>query len=431
MKPPDLRSLLSRAITPHRRRRPGVASVGLALARRRRSSNAQPPPFSKRAGPRSGQGTIPFLISRTIRAALLLLAAATTPAVPAAEGDTPGLAEIKRALDGPVQVLLDNGNRQKGEIVAWDGETLRLRVPLDAGSATMTFTAENIRDIAFPGANYFPTLAAWMRDPAHHDDALALFRAFYQQRGAFLRYMDAEERNLFLRYIRFALEQNKPLRAIAIIEVLRPHIENEARLKSLDEAILLGFFKANMRDRARRRARRWIADAGRAPDSALGWRVLAQIQFAAENHENAFWTALYPVAFSNQLPMEHLDACYAFAIASADALHMDAPRDRLTREMRERGIEWPAGIPALAAHKPEPPAAKQTPPTEAKPAQTKSGKPADTDTSAEANATSPDGDESAADESEEPPAATNGGSADTDDSPPADPEPALPSRVGF
>ncbi len=308
----------------------------------------------------SGAGWFPFLRlpwrCRPVRAALLLLTTVAIPAAPAAEDATPSLATIRAELAGPVTVLLENGNRQTGEIASWDGETLRLDVSLGAGSAQMSFEADQIQDIAFPGAAYLRVLEDWTREPARAEDALELFRAFYQQRGAFLDFMDAPELGLFVRYIRFALEQDKPLRAVAMIEVLRPHIEDEALLESLDDAILLGFFLGGMREEAEAQARKWIETTHPADGSALGWRILAEIHFRNEAFEEALWTALYPIAFANQMPMEQLDACYGFAIAAADETRQRDLGKRLTREMRERGLRWPTAITLLESYAPEPPA---------------------------------------------------------------------------
>jgi hypothetical protein len=275
--------------------------------------------------------------------------------LPAQPSYDPDLATIRAELSGPIDVRLDNGNRQTGRVVGWDGETLRLNVDLGVGSAEMTFAAENIRDIRFPGREYRRVLAQWMEDPARTEEALELFRAYYQQQGAFFQYLNASELNLFVEYIRFAIEKDKPLRAVAMIEVLRPHIEDPQRLKALDDSILLAFFRAGMLDEAADQAAAWVESAPPAGESALGWRILAELQFREEAYEEALWTALYPIAFANQILPEHLDACYAFAIAAAEETRQRDLTARLTREMRGRGLAWPTEIERLQAYEPPPP----------------------------------------------------------------------------
>lgn len=292
-------------------------------------------------------------LARTATFATLVLG--TAPPLQAQTGDDPSLATIQDKLRGPIEVLLDNGNRQTGRVADWDGESLQLDVDLGTGSAQMNFAAENIRDITFPGRPYRRSLAQWMDDPARTDDALELFRAYYRQQGAFFQFLDASELNLFVEYIRFAIEKDKPLRAVAMIEVLRPHIEDPQRLKTLDDSILLAFFRAGMLDQAADQAAAWVEAAPPAGASALGWRILAEIQFREEAYEDALWTALYPIAFANQILPKHLDACYAFAIAAADETRNRDLSARLTREMRARGLAWPTDIERLQAYEPPPP----------------------------------------------------------------------------
>jgi hypothetical protein len=296
----------------------------------------------------------------------LLLALATVALIRPADaqsGGDPSLTTIRAELGGPIEILLKNGNRQTGRVAEWDGENLRLDVDLGVGSAQMTFAAENIRDIAFPGRKYLQVLGRWMRDPARTDDALEVFRAYYRQQGAFFQFLDAAELNLFEEYIRFAIESDKPLRAVAMIEVLRPHIEDPQRLKALDDSILLAFFRADMLDQAAEQAVAWVESAPSAGPSALGWRILADIQFRDEAYEDALWTALYPIAFANQILPEYLDICYAYAIAAAEETRQRALKARLIREMRERALSWPTEIESLQPYEPLPP--RESTPAEA------------------------------------------------------------------
>jgi hypothetical protein len=259
---------------------------------------------------------------------------------------------VEAELSGPITILLDGGNRQTGTVNFWDGERLRLEVSLGAGSAEMTYPAEEIVDIGFPGTEYLNLLSDYTRDPNRVEESLALFRAFYKQRGAYLQFMNPGELDLFIRYARYALEKDEPLRAVAIIEVLRPYIEDEALLKSLDDSALLAFFLGGLKNEAEAQARKWIEAAGPAHESALGWRILAEIHFEKERYEEALWTALYPVAFANQMPMEHLNECYAFAIAAAKETRQQELSERLTREMAERELAWPDAINILTGFQP-------------------------------------------------------------------------------
>ena len=271
--------------------------------------------------------------------------------------DEPGLASIRQQLDGPVQLLLENGSRPSGRITHWDGRQLRLEVKLDAGRAEMTYAAGDIREIRFPGGEYLGQLREWTRDPTRTEHALELFRAFYTQRSAYLDYLTPAELSLFVEYLRFALSHGQPELAIRLVEALRPKIEDPKQVELLDNTLLLASFQTGQHDEAAQRAEAWIDRAPRAGESALGWRILAELHFRNKNYEAAFWTALFPIAFANQILPEHLDLCYAFAIAAAQENRQEEVAERLIREMGARGLAWPAEHVLLDAYRPQAPAA--------------------------------------------------------------------------
>ena len=72
---------------------------------------------------------------------------------------------------------------------------------------------------------------------------MALYRAYYQQRGPYFTLMSESELSLFVRYAEYALEKEKPLRALAMIDAISPHIKEVAVLDRLKEDLLLGSFQ--------------------------------------------------------------------------------------------------------------------------------------------------------------------------------------------
>ena len=266
---------------------------------------------------------------------------------------SPTLSEIRAALQEPVTIVLEGGNQQTGQITRWDESKLRIEVSLGGGTAELTFPAEDIRSIRFPGAEYKRILYEWKNDPERAEDALMLYRAYYQQQGAYLSLLSQRELSLFIDYADFALAQKEPLKAVATIDIISPYIEDEAVLKQLEENLLLGFFQGGMREEAEVEARKWIKQAEPAGSSALGWRLLAEINFEQEEYENAFWTAMHPIAFSNQMTMLHLDVCYALAILAAEELRLREEPLQLATEMRDRGLAWPNYVEMLNGKAPE------------------------------------------------------------------------------
>lgn len=282
--------------------------------------------------------------------ALLVGLALPDRALQAQDGEL--LSEMVSELWGPLQIELENGNRQLGRVASHEGDSLRLTVQIGAGSAEMTFQKADIRAIRFPGDQHLRTLADWMEDAERAEDAMALFRAYYQQRRPYFDLLPPGDFNLFVEYARFALRQDEPLRAVAIMKVLRDYIEDPVLLQQMEEETMLAFFQSGLQEEAEAKARDWIRLAEPAGRSALGWRILAEIHLREERYEEAFWTALHPVAFSNQLPMAHLEACYGFAIVAAEALRYKKEPDRLAREMRARGFAWPDAIEILQGRAP-------------------------------------------------------------------------------
>ena len=169
---------------------------------------------------------------------------------------SPSLSEIRTTLQEPVTILLDSGNQQTGRVTYWDDSELRIEVSLGGGTAELTFPANEIRSIRFPGGEFKHTLNEWKKDPDRVEEALALYRAYYQQQGAYLSLLNQRELSFFIDYADFALAQKEPLKAVATIDVISPYIEDEAVLKQLKENLLLGFFQGGMRKEAEVEARR-------------------------------------------------------------------------------------------------------------------------------------------------------------------------------
>ena len=288
-----------------------------------------------------------FIKNRLLRMTLLFATTQVSAQLP------PSLSEIRTTLQEPVTILLDSGNQQTGRVTYWDDSELRIEVSLGGGTAELTFPANEIRSIRFPGGEFKHTLNEWKNDPERVEEALALYRAYYQQQGAYLSLLNQRELSFFIDYADFALAQKEPLKAVATIDVISPYIEDEAVLKQLKENLLLGFFQGGMRKEAEVEARKWIKKAEPAGSSALGWRLLAEINYEQEDFENAFWTAMHPIAFSNQMPMQHLDVCYALSILAAEELRLKEEPLQLAAEMRDRGLAWPDYVQMLNGKAPE------------------------------------------------------------------------------
>ncbi len=294
-----------------------------------------------------------FIIQKTGKLAGLLCLLILSNTTTLQAEDTFKLSMILPVLEEPLTLVLNGGNQQTGRVTNWDGESIRIEVSLGGGGAELSFSKDDIKQIIFPGNEFLETLNKWQQDPAKTESVMALYRAYYQQRGPYFTLMSGSELSLFVNYAKYALEKKKPLRAVAMIDAVSPHIKDAAVLNRLKEDLLLGFFQGGMREEAEAKAIEWIKEADPSGPSALGWRLLAQSKYENGDYEKAFWTALFPMAFSNQMPKAHLDVCYALAILSAGELRLKEETERLAKEMRERGFTWPDYIEILRGKAPE------------------------------------------------------------------------------
>jgi hypothetical protein len=260
---------------------------------------------------------------------------------------------IREVLRGPVDIELQNGMVYSGRIEAADAATLHLAVTVATrGEAVLTFAKEQVRQLRFPGEIYRETLLRWSEDPTRNRDALSLFRAFYEQQIRYLDWLPESALSLFIEYARFALENNEPVIAVAIAEEIRPHLQCASMRRHLDDALVLGFLRIGLEAEAADAARAWIREADPAGDSAMGWRVLAEIYFLNEQYEDAMWVALLPVAYAGAMPTAHLSHCYAMAILSAIELRQMPMAQRLYHEMIERALPWPDNPAMIAVKEP-------------------------------------------------------------------------------
>ena len=296
---------------------------------------------------------VDFIIQKTGKLAGLLCLLILSNTTTLQAEDTFKLSMILPVLEEPLTLVLNGGNQQTGRVTNWDGESIRIEVSLGGGGAELSFSKDDIKQIIFPGNEFLETLNKWQQDPAKTESVMALYRAYYQQRGPYFTLMSGSELSLFVNYAKYALEKKKPLRAVAMIDAVSPHIKDAAVLNRLKEDLLLGFFQGGMREEAEAKAIEWIKEADPSGPSALGWRLLAQSKYENGDYEKAFWTALFPMAFSNQMPKAHLDVCYALAILSAGELRLKEETERLAKEMRERGFTWPDYIEILRGKAPE------------------------------------------------------------------------------
>ena len=283
--------------------------------------------------------------SSRIPLALSILAGLThaLSAIPSEE-----LATIKAELSEPILLKLKNRQQISGNPINVSEKQIQVASAEGEGEIVFTFELEQIQEITFPGDSYKALAAEWMRS-GQSEDALELMGMLYEQRKTLLPLLPASDSHFFTYYVDLVLDSPHPARAIAIIQTLRPQIENPAALRALDDAVLESYQTLELYEEAQPLAEAWIKARKPYGESALGYYVLGAARLRSEAYEEALDLALHPIVFASPIPTDKLAECYAVAVSAALALRERTYAATLYREMQARGFDWPADDRSLQA----------------------------------------------------------------------------------
>ena len=283
--------------------------------------------------------------SSRIPLALSILAGLThaLSAIPSEE-----LATIKAELSEPILLKLKNRQQISGNPINVSEKQIQVASAEGEGEIVFTFELEQIQEITVPGDSYKALAAEWMRS-GQSEEALELMGMLYEQRKTLLPLLPASDSHFFTYYVDLVLDSPHPARAIAIIQTLRPQIENPAALRALDDAVLESYQTLELYEEAQPLAEAWIKARKPYGESALGYYVLGAARLRSEAYEEALDLALHPIVFASPIPTDKLAECYAVAVSAALALRERTYAATLYREMQARGFDWPADDRSLQA----------------------------------------------------------------------------------
>lgn len=247
---------------------------------------------------------------------------------------------IGAELTEPITLKLDKGQRITGNPISVSKDQIQIASAEGAGEIIFTFEISEIRELSVPGESYKALAAEWMHT-GQSEDALELMSMLYEQRKTLLPLLPASESHFFTYYVDLVLNSPHPARAIAIIQTLRPQIENPAAVRALDDAVLESYQTLELHDEAIPLAEAWVEARKPYGESALGYYVLGAARLREEAYEEALDLALRPIVFASPIPTDQLAECYAVAVSAALGLRERAYAATLYREMQARGFEWP------------------------------------------------------------------------------------------
>lgn len=290
-------------------------------------SSASPAAAHTEVGP-------PALFCRRLSSAIALVCFAASPA-------SAQPADLDLQLAREEAVVVTTADRTfRGLLDGMRDGRLFIRHITEGGEVGYSFAPDEVREFTIPGAD----LASEGIDLWEHGEtteALPLLAAIGRQRFRYLPLLNREQRRPLFALIAAEIAANDPRAAIAFVGLVRPYATTHREAVELRDAELNAYVNLGLTAETRALAEAWCAAADATEGSALGWKILAQIEFDAGNFDHALWTALQPIVFSTYLSLEDLDHCYVLAIASADALGDRATGLRLYREMNARGLTWP------------------------------------------------------------------------------------------
>lgn len=248
---------------------------------------------------------------------------------------------MRETLAAPQTLVLTNGQALRGKAGGERDGRLVFRQVAGGGDVEYTFAPDEVERLTFADGQ-LKLQVFFLRAQGEHEKALAILEALYEQRAPYLAWMEADERAYFIDLVEVARDAGKPYLSVGVAKRLAMYTQDAATLAQLRDMILLGHYQLPLKADTQQLAETWIAERDRYGGSALGWYILARLHYDAGDVAKARDTALKPVVFSSQYPMDYLPHCYAIAILSAEALEDDTHANALKAEMEQRGLAWPA-----------------------------------------------------------------------------------------
>lgn len=266
-----------------------------------------------------------------------LMGAATT-----ATGDSgssqveaPWMAELK----GELGVLLVSGQLIKGTYRGLTENGVKILQSIAGGEIEMEVRLSQIKEISFPGDGVLEE-ALKFAEAGQHAEALVRLDALFRQRLALFPVLPESELILFLQAPLSALQLGQPSRAAAFSRELRQYLSNPDAIATLRDCELLAIYQLQILSEAAPMAQEWVDNEEAYSSSALGYMVLAGVEFLRGDYEKALWISLIPCVYSSGASMTYLNGCYSIAVASAHGLEDPGQRDILLAEMESRGLSW-------------------------------------------------------------------------------------------
>jgi len=236
------------------------------------------------------------------------------------------------------QLVTKNGQKFEGDLIGMEGGYLSLQ-ETKSGSTSLAirrFTLEETDRIEFSDSpKRLEAFEIYSND--HFAEVIPLLETLAFRRLPFIGKLQLDDERVFSALLlsysstglfdkcleRHKLWHRKLTHREAIEDSSIAAMKSARQAKRLDEAALF--------------AQRWIDEERSSEKSAIAWLILSELAAKTEDHENALWISLQPIAFADRQAPEELEACYEIAIVSASLLREPSLPLQLTQEMIDRG----------------------------------------------------------------------------------------------
>ncbi len=247
---------------------------------------------------------------------------------------------LSRSFEHPVKVINKSGHTIYGLIESASDTQIVLKNDVDAGEVTYTLFKDDIAEISLPGRDIEVRAYELINDD-RQGEAVPLLTLLYHNRSAFLGLLSNKDVLIFTHLVNAYLQSNEYTKCLAIAQRLDPLVKDPQVKKFIKDALILCHFHLGNYAETELLALSWVDHAQPFYSSALGWWLLAMIEFSKDQYESALWTSMKPIVFSGQIPMEFLSESYAVAIAACIELNYEKEAATLLEEMHNRGLNWP------------------------------------------------------------------------------------------
>lgn len=239
------------------------------------------------------------------------------------------------------EVETTEGRTFQGRLDGLRDGRLYLRLATDGGEVTYSFPADEIERFDIPG-DELTTLGAEALERGDLDTALPILDAVGRQRSRYLALLDADQRKPVSLLIRATDAAGDDIATIGFARIFQPFATTSEEQSLVRDSLLKAHANLGMADEVQRLAGEWCRDSEIPPYSALGWYLLAKLQFEKGDYEAARWVSLQPVTFSGLNETPFLGESYAYAIASCHALGDTVHARLLFDEMQLIELVWPS-----------------------------------------------------------------------------------------